>query len=315
MHIKTSKLALKISKLVKHFGLNKRLAYQLMIDGFAPGAQEAITDLTFRNPFLIVSTGRTATKWLAAILDQACGAYVVHEPVPQEEYYHAQAISYPAATKPYLYEFRIREMALRIREHNPMVYGEVNSVLRFHITALQEIIPAMKIIHLVRDGRDVVRSVFNRRIKARKTPLYDKITPPILDKFSSQWHTLTAFEKICWGWKAENQFMRENTKLRARFEDITASYPLFSQQILRPLGLSLKEELWRQTVRRPVNATKKYVVGSWDDWTDEQQQQFTSICGSEMQEYGYEIPAIQAVQGVEKVPIAHPESSQMQIQA
>jgi len=292
MGIRISQLALTLSRLAAHAGLNRRQVYGSIMRSCAPSLDTSLRQLQQHSLFLIVSTGRTGTRWLAHLLNQADGAYVVHEPVPHEQHLHARAICHPETAITYLRTFRLREMAVRVREHNPDIYGEVNSALRFYLPALKQLLPSLRIIHLVRDGRDVVRSIYNRRLKSKKNPLYDKIVPPALDAYASRWHTLSAFEKVCWGWQAENQFMRENTAWCAKFEDITRSYELLSSQVLAPLGLSLKKELWERSVQTPLNATQQYSFGAWKTWTQEQQDIFLRMCSTEMLAYGYCLPAI-----------------------
>ena len=48
--------------------------------------------------------------------------------------------------------------------------------------------------------------------------------------------------------------------------------------------------MWEAAVRCPENVTENDMVGTWDDWPRDQQHQFLRICGTEMKEYGYEIP-------------------------
>jgi len=288
MGIPWTNIALKSSRLLKRFGLNRRVSYMGIINCIAPDLEKALIEIKSRNPFLITSTGRTATKWLAALLHTADGACVVHEPVPNEQYFHVQAICAPETAAAYLTEFRLREMALRICEQDPAVYGEVNSALRFHIKALKELVPEFRLIHLVRDGRDVVRSVLTRRNGSRRLKQYNQLKPPIIDEHTARWDKLTEFEKVCWGWQCENRLMREHMPLHARFEDIVSSYELFAQQILEPLGLNIEKRVWESAVQRPANETKRYAVESWNDWPREQKDRFIRMCGKEMKKYGYD---------------------------
>jgi hypothetical protein len=117
----------------------------------------------------------------------------------------------------------------------------------------------------------------------------ENIRPPAVDDYTARWDSLSAFEKLCWGWQYENRRMRRSAGLQARFEDITASYELFNRQILAPLGLFIPERLWRSSVDQPENKTKSFLVAPWEDWTREQQRQFEEICGEEMTQYGYSV--------------------------
>jgi hypothetical protein len=269
--------------------MDRLSAYIFLVKPVAPDLEQSIQVLMQHKPFLITSTGRTATRWLAKLLNKAENAYVVHEPVPREQDLHVEAILEQDNTMRYLREFRLREMALRIHEHKAARYGEVNSFLRFHIKALQELIPELRIIHLVRDGRDVVRSVLNRRLNGAKNSPYYSLRPPVLDEYTARWEDLTLFERVCWGWQGENRYMREHIILRARLEDITSSYDLLRQQILEPLGLFVDKQFWNNATKKPTNVTRKYTVSPWSEWTSVEREQFIRICGAEMSACRYDL--------------------------
>jgi len=111
--------------------------------------------------FFILSIGRSGTKWLANLLNKAPRALVVHEPfieaIPHQEAFHD-----PKKAEEYIMKFRKKEIYLRVHNHDIDIYGEVNSFLRRHCEALKKAFPNAIILHLVRDGRDVVRSMYSR---------------------------------------------------------------------------------------------------------------------------------------------------------
>jgi hypothetical protein len=241
--------------------------------------------------FFIVSTGRTATKWLADLLNRCPNTLVEHEPIPRETLAHKAAIEKLDAAEKYIKNFRLKEIYLRVAKEHPdlKTYGEVNGILRRHIAPIRKHIPKVKMIHLVRDGRNFVRSVMSRGTYSGRHPVYSDFRPPIVDDYSERWERLSEFEKTCWIWQWENGYMRQHLGQRARFEDITSSYYFFKKQILEPLGLDLRENAWKTQAQRPKNVSAKYNLGKWDDWTSEQKDKFAHICEKEMEHYGYEI--------------------------
>ena len=276
---------------VGRMGLPTLKIYRFFIDFKYSKRDKEINDwFDKKKVFFIVSTGRTATKWLSHLLNQIDGYLVTHEPVPEEAKAHRIACENPESTIPYIM-FRKREIYSRCRSLPGLYgYGEVNGNLRRHILSISKIFPGAAIIHLVRDGRDVVRSVLSRTAFTEKHSVYNEtFIQPTYELTAEAWLQLSRFEKFCWVWKAENEFIRKNTFFHTRIEDITSSYALFKEQILEPLGLELEEDIWRVSLQHPKNVTKEYAIGSWDDWTAEQQKQFIRICSKEMQEYGYEI--------------------------
>jgi hypothetical protein len=270
---------------------NSHLRYRKRIEFLPVSEQKIFQWLSTRQIFFVVSTGRTGTKWLAELLNQHTDALVEHEPVPTEQLAHKTALLNGVTSDNYIKKFRLKEIYIRVAKEHPdlKTYGEVNGALRRHIVPIRKYVPNVKLIHLVRDGRDVVRSVVSRGTFSGRHPVYYDFRPPIVDEYSKRWEVLPEFEKTCWIWQWENAYMRQHITHCARFEDITSSYDLFNKQILKPLDLDLRENVWKKEANRPQNVSLKYVLGKWDQWTSEQKEQFAHICGKEMEHYGYEI--------------------------
>lgn len=283
--------ALHLGRLARKVGISRAAVYRACINMVAPETHAAVLMVRRHNPFIITSTGRTATRWLAFLLQHVANSHVSHEPVPDEHLLHGRVLIDPDFACQYLLEFRLRDMAQRIRDYRPRIYAEVNPNLRFLAPIIKILVPECRVVHLVRDGRDVVRSVYNRRQDSRRQGHYSQMQPPVIDEYTARWEHLSAFEKVCWGWQYENRLLRTCTSLRARVEDITASYGLFCDQILKPLGLFLPEPVWKKSLSMPVNATKQFSIGPWETWTPEEQRIFRMICGAEMNRYGYSLDA------------------------
>jgi hypothetical protein len=243
-----------------------------------------------KNIFFVVSTGRTGTVWLSNLLNTIDMCNVCHEPIPPNASIpHRDVCIRPDSAAGHV-NFQKKEIYYRCRkEPDFSTYGEVNGGLRRHVKALSEQIPHAQIVHVVRDGRNVVRSIMSRAVFTDNHPIYkEDFFLPTGEMSPDTFSKLTRFEKICWSWKAENKYMRENTDIRARFEDITTSFELFNAQILVPLGLELDKRVWEQSIGSK-NKTGKFIMGLWEDWSQEERDIFERICGEEMTEYGYDI--------------------------
>ncbi|GBE06030.1 hypothetical protein BMS3Abin10_01672 [bacterium BMS3Abin10] len=283
-----------ITDIIRWFALhcsNPHQAYRKGIEVIPVSEQKILRWFCTKHVFFIVSTGRTGTRWLAGLLNLSKDALVEHEPVPIETWAHKEAARDLNTAVQYVKEFRRKEIYLRVSGRRLLIktYGEVNGILRRHIEPILKYIPGVVLLHLVRDGRDVIRSLISRGTYSGNHSVYYDFQPHIVDEYSDRWNKLSEFEKTCWLWQWENKYMRQHIDQRARFEDIISSYALFRKQILEPLGIELEKAVWQASVQRPKNVTKEYAIGSWDDWTVEQQKQFIRICSKEMQEYGYEI--------------------------
>ncbi|QTA83260.1 p-loop domain-containing protein [Desulfonema limicola] len=268
--------------------ISLRVAYFYLIKIIGPNYEDSVKILRSKKPFLITSTGRTGTTLLAKMLNAISENYIVHEPVQEEQYYHAQAIMNHIEALPYIENFRLSEMAYRINKTNCNRYGEVNSALRRHIVELKNRAPFFTIIHIIRDGRNVVTSMLNRNSLTINDRVYNTMIPPKKDINPEEWSVMNRFQKICWMWAYENRYMREHCDYSVRFENLISDYEYFRQNILVPLNLNLSYEIWEQFIKNPVNTNDSVIKSnSYKEWTDEQKAYFWEICGPEMKQFGY----------------------------
>ena len=245
--------------------------------------------LNEKKLFLITSTGRTGTVLFSQMLNKINGAYVVHEPLFQETKYHKRAMEDPKFSYNFLKEFRLKEMVYRIEKNNCNRYGEVNGGLRRNIKELKEIFPSMKIIHIVRDGRKIISSVLNRNTFLKGDAYYN-LQPSSCIIDTQTWAKFNRFEKITYLWATENKYMRENSDLTIRFEDMVSNYAYFKKNILDVLDLKLNYQDWEKSTQKKVNKTKKTKADTgFEKWSDKQKKFFTLHCSDEMEINGYEI--------------------------
>lgn len=238
--------------------------------------------------FFMLGMGRSGTQFLSTLLDKATGTLVVHEPIMTDfaayiRGYHSEREAYK-----FVRVFRQREIYARAKNRRISTYGEVNSLLRRHIEPLREAFPEASFIHLVRDGRDVVRSMMSRRLFHPTHPVTRLIEPSKRDPRTQDWHRMDRFERLCWFWKTENQYVRERADRTVQFEKLIADYAYFKECILQPLQLSLSASQWRQAVARPKNETNEYAISHWSQWDTARHDAFMRICLDEMTLNGYE---------------------------
>ena len=238
--------------------------------------------------FFILGFGRSGTAFMAHFLNQAEGTFVYHEPVLEDFYAHAVAHYDQHSAERYMLGFRKKEIFNRTRHIAvPGMYGEVTGTLRCHANAIKKTFPGVRLLHLVRDGRDVVRSHTSRRIMTIKNPFSLSIHPTDSDPWKDRWSGMDRFARICWFWQEENRRLRTNIGKTVQFEKILSDYEYFSEQILQPLEINISKELWKSNVSTPRNTSSDFGMPKWDKWTTEQKKTFTDICGSEMSNYDY----------------------------
>lgn len=241
-----------------------------------------------RNVFFILSIGRSGTAFLADLLNRAEGALVVHEPVREDFRAHQEAFHSEARARHYVRRFRKKEIYLRVRHEPVETYGEVNSVLRRHCLALKEVFPKATFLHLVRDGRDVVRSMMSRATMTPADQNTKLIWPKTGDSARTHWAEMSRFEKLCWYWKVENEFLRSGIRAEPiQFEKLIGSYEDFIERICQPCGIEISRDVWKRAVGVPKNATKDYRFPHWSEWDPKTTKAFDEMCGQEMVLSGY----------------------------
>ena len=249
--------------------------------------QQLSRKLDAMNLFFILSTGRTGTAWISNILSLTEDSHIVHEPIPLEAYAHKQAVYNEKKAEKYIQHVKRKDIFIRVFRHDCRVYGEVNGNLRRHIPFLKKYFPNAMLLHLVRDGRKIVRSILARSTFNGMHPIFGSECPIPSRELNEAWTEMSEFEKACWAWKEENTYMRKQLPHLARLEDITSSYNAFQMQVLEPLDLFLSEQDWEKYADTKVNESKKNKVRLDEEWTEEQQRIFESICGDEMKALGY----------------------------
>ena len=239
--------------------------------------------------FFILGFGRSGTAFLADFLNHARDAHVFHEPVLEDFYAHAKAHYDSKEAEWYMQGFRKHEIYARMRHISSGIYGETNGNLRCHADAIKIAFPGVRLLHLVRDGRDVVRSHMSRRTMTFRNPFSMSMHPVNTDLWKSRWHEMDRFARICWYWQEENRRLRVSIGKTVHFEKILSNYEYFQSQVLETCGLHIEKKDWEATVNIPRNITGEFSMPKWDQWSPEQKKTFREICGDEMAKNGYEI--------------------------
>ena len=254
--------------------------------------------------FFVIGHGRSGTKFLSELLNSAENALVQHEnDIEDIKYFHLGMVKQYNNVVSNNLAKRFSKVFESLPE-NIKTYGEVNSLLRYNIDWLKENLNPL-MLHLVRDGRDVVRSMYSRKVyleQYRYIPAY----PQDDDPFSLVWHKISRFEKLCWYWNHTNLYIKDKIHNYIRFEDILLDYDLLSKKILMPMEIRLTKEKWQKFINQPINATSKLPVkyflkrmlphykqrkieniSHWKEWDRELTERFWEICGDTMREFGY----------------------------
>lgn len=239
------------------------------------------------NLFFITSTGRTGTTLFAHLLNDADAVQVMHEPVFGEQYFHRRSMEDPGFSSSYVNDFRLKEIYLRKRS---VKYGEVNSAIRRNTKDFKLALPNVPLIHVVRNGYNVVSSILNRKSLTEDDDFYSGMVPHSSIICKEQWCAFSRFEKICFMWAEENRWLSESCDVTATFEGLIEDYDYFKKMISDIVGVEVSEERWAYYLRKKINPNLCYdKKNSPENWTLEQHIQFEKICGTEMKKYGYKL--------------------------
>jgi hypothetical protein len=264
-----------------------------------PDKVKAVLGLTNRaayhwegiQPVFIVSTGRTGTTFLARLLQQHPSVYGCHEPRPSlrtlgldfvygKTSHTAAGRAFRRWRSPYAHYCRI---------HDCRFYIEANNYLFSLVDVIRNVIPHARFIHIVRDGRDYVRSALSRnwyhpqdytyRLQASLFPA---------DPYASQWQNMSRFEKICWEWQKKDSLILSATQdapdtLHVTFESMFDD-PSCTGLIRVLTFIGIDDEMVRQkalsSIAHKHNAMPRYAVPRWQEWTARQKEIFERIAGA-----------------------------------
>ncbi len=244
--------------------------------------------LQSKNLFFGYGLFRSGTTFLANFLNRyAQDAVVQHEANVNDYWFYAKAIHSATNAEKYVKDYRLAEIYFRTIELNYSTYGEINPFLRRHCKAMSSVLPNARQFQIVRDPKNVLRSLMSRELLGKKDPMNTVIFPAKNDPFAEKWGEISRFEKLCWLWAEDNRFIRENVKHAVTFEKIRSDFDYFQQNILQFLNLKVNADDWKAEMEIVFNSTPRYTFPKYAEWSQEQKQQFDRICGQEMSHYGY----------------------------
>jgi hypothetical protein len=253
---------------------------------------------------LIISTGRTGTKFLAALLDEIIpDADVFHEAGERSRLINILSNAYLAGLIPQSIPLwawkRAISAQLQKTKSEKSYYIDSNNHLYVPAVCWPALYPNLRIIHIVRDPRTYIRSHLNWSRGRLRSFIANYLTPfwqpnaYMLGEMSYiQWLRLSKYERFSWIWNYKNQFIAqvEDSKtpyLCLRFEDLFESEnpDKAFKQLLKFIGVQEHDDVIG-SIGAPINTSKKNIP-AWTKWSDELCRSILVLCGSSMNRYGY----------------------------
>jgi len=229
---------------------------------------------------------------LSKAIAQVPGVKSVHGPRPQLDKenclkYHGQLENSTAIIK--AKRGKIIDSAI----NNGLHYVENSWFMSALAEEFVELYPECKIVHLIRDGRDFVRSGVNRPWFNENHPLWKRWQSAIgrwnRDKWNPPSDCKTAFEKICWLWAEQQRIIElglsnipeKNRSGRVYFEDLISGK---INWFLERIGLEANNEI----VMKKVNSSRKHKMQKWPEWDSELIESAKRWMGKTLTKYNYE---------------------------
>ncbi|MFO8022450.1 MAG: sulfotransferase [Perlabentimonas sp.] len=243
--------------------------------------------LSNKKLFFVLGFGRSGTKLLSKMLQEAnLDAKIQHEPFfkDAQEQQNAFVVGEEAAQKYIHFE---RGEFIKAEASSVSTYGEVNSLLRRHAASLKTSFPHAKFVHLARNGKDVIRSLMSRRTMLSGDPNSSGIVPTDINPFPGEWDDADRFERLCWYWAKEMEYLSSNIDHVFRLEDGLKNYNYFYRRLSQYLGVDMPKDIWYKNVNNPVNQTGSYSFPHWRQWSKKQKEIFNKHCNDVMIYLGY----------------------------
>ncbi|MHA1724315.1 MAG: hypothetical protein ACTSXH_05675 [Promethearchaeota archaeon] len=212
------------------------------------------------NPKFIISNGRTGTRFLSHFFNTLSNEIdAQHEPSPSILKLRYQFGTGKFSLEKAIKKFKRERFELYTSIQKP-IYIESNPGLSSLIPVIRKVFSSYKIIHIVRDGRDWVRSTINRGIYSSKIdrsltpmlPLLRLFAPNVIkkpkiknininaylrdiwrfraldfkkDPYYKKWPQMSQFEKNTWLWNKIDDSIYQEIKddpnaKTVKFEDI-----------------------------------------------------------------------------------------------
>ncbi len=261
------------------------------------------------KPIFIVGSGRCGTRALYKILNKEDNITAHHEYlcelVQKEACKKMMGLKSKQDTLNFLKEYYYPAI---IHEKRPY-WIDCSNKLSWFINDLKEIFPDCKFILLLRDGRKVSSSFYNKlnpeiyhdsAVNSLEKWMNDKknVEPPtekpfwwILPEYYSNdkdANVYNQFQKICWHWKTVNNFVLESfKKINKNDFHIVKLEELISKrhkqiELFDFMGIEFKN-VYSKALARPENVFVPYDF----KLNEEQKKQFADICMPLMRKLDY----------------------------
>ncbi len=247
----------------------------------------------------LLSTGRTATTWIAAVFEHA-GARAVHEPEPRwlrlvGNAHAAGAVSRERAV------LAVRKTRAEVVAAPGGPYVEANSLISGLAGPLLDAFDDTRVVQIVRDPVSYVRSAiawgqYRTAGRVLNVVPYRRLAAPQFRPWSVperlRWARQDQFERLCWTWTAQNRAMRTQGAGNSRFRTVRFEDLIDEVRGLELLGelcsdLGLTADIGAVVRAAAIAKNESAPRGAKVDLDSVQLRRLWGVCGGEAAHYGY----------------------------
>ncbi|HEX5003126.1 MAG TPA: sulfotransferase domain-containing protein [Bacteroidia bacterium] len=242
----------------------------------------------------ITGHGRSGTSFLTDLLSGHEDIYAGHEYIGNREFW---LLSW------YLGGDYNQEYLKRVMHHiestiTEKTFIDVNGRLQNCVPDLYTVFEPATVLHLVRDPRKVVRSLYIRRNDANV-----HLIPKARNEIGN-WLDNDKFYQVCWNWARTTKQLYDLGIPLIHFEKIITDFDYCKQSVLDVAGIQMNKEQWLKISSQKVNRTMprwyRYIYArlrgktfvedqlpEFKNWTNQQKSVFFEVCGPVMELVGY----------------------------
>jgi Sulfotransferase domain len=244
----------------------------------------------------ITGLGRSGTSFLTRLLSGHPNVYAGHEYIGNREFW---LLSWYLG-KVYNTEYLKRVKTQIDQKFSETTFIDVNGRLQNCVPELMEIFQPKAVLHLVRDPRKVVRSLYIRR-NDNNVHLIPKDKNEI-----SRWLDEDKFYQVCWNWARTTEHLLNQGIPVLNFEKLIGDYDYCKANLLDVAGIQMDQQTWKARSIEKVNKTQpkwyRYLYSrlkgkpfvedtlpEFSEWAPSQKIVFFEVCGPIMERVGYPV--------------------------
>lgn len=247
----------------------------------------------------VTGMGRSGTLSVSKLL-LAGSTNAHHEHIGNRHFWLLSTYRGESYSRPYLRRVRAEIQAGTGQVDFPGsdTFIDVNGYLQNCASSLRDVFGPISIFHLVRDPREVVASLMARRDHSALNVIPE-------DESSIEWWlSATPFERVCWNWNDVTSRLLDQDTMLLRLEDLTGDFD-YAHNFVNQLHGQLNVGDWEAWASTKPNKAKSRIIRlsrsvirrrqlqapplrRYRTWSDQERDQFESICGETMRRVGYE---------------------------